>query len=39
MFCDNMIVEYSLDELKKREAAYKIIKDNIESKGEDPLYI
>ena len=38
MFCDNMIVENSLDELKKREAAYKIIKDNIESKGENPLY-
>lgn len=33
-----MIVENSLDELKKREAAYKIIKDIIESKEDIPLY-
>lgn len=38
MLCDIMIVENPLDELKKREAAYKIIKDIIESKDDISLY-
>jgi L-seryl-tRNA(Ser) seleniumtransferase len=33
-----MIVENSLDELKKRESAYKVIKEIIESSDEIPLY-